>query len=81
MQRAIETKGSAALLDALRGKETIAELAEAATRRICNVVGGGTYGRSSSLGFYFEDVRALGFLRPPWGLAFDQLFVRGFSGT
>lgn len=79
MRRAIEASGSAALLDALRGKETIAELAESATRRICNVVGGATYNRSSSLGFYFEDVRALGFLRPPWGLAFDQLFERGFA--
>jgi alkylation response protein AidB-like acyl-CoA dehydrogenase len=78
MRRAIEAKGSAALLEALRGKETIAELAESATRRICNVVGGGTFGRSSPFGFYFEDVRALGFLRPPWGLAFDQLFARGF---
>jgi alkylation response protein AidB-like acyl-CoA dehydrogenase len=81
MQRAIEARGSDALLDALRGKETIAELAESATRRICNVVGGGTYGRSSPLGFYFEDVRALGFLRPPWGLAFDQLLERGFTDT
>jgi alkylation response protein AidB-like acyl-CoA dehydrogenase len=81
MRRAIEAKGSDALLDALRGKETIAELAESATRRICNVVGGGTYNRSSPFGYYFEDVRALGFLRPPWGLAFDQLFERGFTDT
>jgi alkylation response protein AidB-like acyl-CoA dehydrogenase len=79
MQRAIEAKGSAALLPALRGKETIAELAESVTRRICNVIGGGTFGRTSPFGFYFEDVRALGFLRPPWGLAFDQLFARGFA--
>jgi alkylation response protein AidB-like acyl-CoA dehydrogenase len=73
MRRAIEANGSAALLEALRGKETIAELAESVTRRICNVVGGGAYNRSSPFGYYFEDVRALGFLRPPWGLAFDQL--------
>lgn len=79
MRRAIEAKGSGALLEALRGKETIAELAESTTRRICNVVGGGSFGRSSPFGFYFEDVRALGFLRPPWGLAFDQLFERGFA--
>lgn len=79
MRRAVESKGSGALLEALRGKETIAELAESVTRRICNAVGGGTYNRSSPFGFYFEDVRALGFLRPPWGLAFDQLFERGMS--
>jgi alkylation response protein AidB-like acyl-CoA dehydrogenase len=79
MRRAIDDRGSAALLDALRGKETIAELAESVTRRICTIVGGGTYHRSSPFGYYLEDVRALGFLRPPWGLAFDQLFERGFA--
>ncbi len=79
MRRAVDDKGPAALLDALRGKETIAELAESVTRRIGTVVGGGSYHRSSPFGYYFEDVRALGFLRPPWGLAFDQLFERGFA--
>jgi alkylation response protein AidB-like acyl-CoA dehydrogenase len=79
MQRAIEASGSLALLDTLRGKETIAELAESVTRRICNVVGGGSYNRSSPFGFYAEDVRALGFLRPPWALAFDQLFERSMA--
>ena len=79
MRRAVEAKGSAALLDALRGKEVIAELAESVTRRICNAVGGASYSRSSPFGYYFEDVRALGFLRPPWGLAFEQLFERGFA--
>lgn len=79
MRRAVDDRGSGALLDALRGKETIAELAESVTRRICTIVGGGTYHRSSPFGYYLEDVRALGFLRPPWGLAFDQLFERGFA--
>ena len=79
MQRAVEANGSAALLEALRGKVVIAELAESVTRRICNAIGGGCFNRSSPFGFYFEDVRALGFLRPPWGLAFDQLFERGMS--
>jgi hypothetical protein len=49
------------------------------TARLCKVLGGGTFHRASPFGSYFEDVRALGFLRPPWGLAFDQLFERGFS--
>lgn len=79
MRRAVDDKGSAALLEALRGKETIADLAESVTRRIGTVVGGGSYHRSSPFGYYLEDVRALGFLRPPWGLAFDQLFERGFA--
>lgn len=30
---------------------------------------------------YFESVRALDFLHPPWGLAFDQLFTRGLAAT
>ena len=81
MRRAVDARGSGALLPALRGKETIAELAESVTRRICTVVGGGCYHRSSPFGHYFEDVRALGFLRPPWGLAFDQLFERGFAAA
>ena len=38
------------------------------------VLGGGTYGRGSPFGAWFEDVRALGFLRPPWGLAYDRLY-------
>jgi hypothetical protein len=79
MRRAVEANGSAASLEALRGKVAIAELAESVTRRICNAIGGGSFSRSSPFGFYFEDVRALGFLRPPWGLAFDQLFERGMA--
>jgi len=33
------------------------------------------FSRSSPLGRWAQDVRALGFLRPPWGLAYDQLFA------
>ena len=57
----------------VQGKTAIAELAERATGRICKVVGGGTFHRRSPFGHWFEDVRALGFLRPPWGLAYDRL--------
>jgi hypothetical protein len=63
------------LRSVLRGKAAIAELAESALARICKVIGGGTFNRTSSFAFWYEDVRALGFLRPPWGLAFDQLFL------
>ena len=55
------------------GKLAIAELAEACLQRICRVLGGGSYSRRSPIGYLFEDVRALGFLRPPWGLAYDHL--------
>ena len=39
------------------------------------VLGGGTFSRRSPFAHWFEDVRALGFLRPPWGLAYDALFA------
>ncbi len=57
-----------------QGKTAIAELAESVLRRLCKVIGGGTFSRHSPFGFWYEDVRALGFLRPPWGLAYDDLF-------
>ncbi|MFN8522551.1 MAG: acyl-CoA dehydrogenase family protein [Chloroflexota bacterium] len=56
-------------------KHAIAELAESVLGRICRVVGGGAFSRHSPYGFWFEDVRALGFLRPPWGAAYDELFA------
>jgi alkylation response protein AidB-like acyl-CoA dehydrogenase len=81
MLRAIEQKGSAALRDALLGKTVIAEHAEALMGRLCKVMGGGSYARRSPFGFWFEDVRALGFLRPPWALAYDQLFQGSWTTT
>jgi hypothetical protein len=53
---------------------SIAELAESATGRLCRLLGGGTFSRGLPFGQWHEDVRALGFLRPPWGYAFDRLF-------
>ena len=76
MLAAIERKGSGAGLDALQAKIAISELAESVTQRICRVIGGGTFHRASHFGAAFEDVRALGFLRPPWVLAYDQLIAR-----
>ena len=35
--------------------------------------------RHSPFGFWFEDVRALGYLRPPWNLAFDALLASAFN--
>ena len=60
---------------ALRAKNAVAEIAESTLLRLTRVLGGGTYSRSSPFSHWFEDVRALGFLRPPWGLAQDGLFT------
>jgi alkylation response protein AidB-like acyl-CoA dehydrogenase len=79
MLNSIEARGAAAVGDALHAKTAIAELAESLTGRICRVVGGGTFHRASPLGAAFEDVRALGFLRPPWGLAYDSILDRAFE--
>jgi alkylation response protein AidB-like acyl-CoA dehydrogenase len=73
MLRAIETARDSGLR-CVQAKTAIAELAESVLRRICRVIGGGTFSRSSPFGYWLEDVRALGFLRPPWGLAYDWLF-------
>jgi hypothetical protein len=74
MLRAME-QGEDTARATLQGKIAIAELAESALTRVCRVVGGRTYGRSSPFGHWAQDVRALGFLRPPWGLAFDALIA------
>jgi alkylation response protein AidB-like acyl-CoA dehydrogenase len=73
MLRAIEQDRDRRLR-AVQAKTAIAELAESVLRRISKVIGGGTFSRSSPFGYWYEDVRALGFLRPPLGLAYDQLF-------
>jgi alkylation response protein AidB-like acyl-CoA dehydrogenase len=72
MLRAIETE-PAPLRSVLLGKTACAGLAEECLRRIVRVMGGGSFARHSPFGFWFEDVRALGFLRPPWPLAYQAL--------
>jgi alkylation response protein AidB-like acyl-CoA dehydrogenase len=64
-----------AMRSCLLGKVGVAELCEQVLRRIGRVVGGGTFSRSSPFAAWFEDVRALGFLRPPWGLAYDSILA------
>ena len=74
--RALESGDAvAAYRAALRGKQAIAELAEASLLRLTRVLGGGTFSQRSPFAHWFEDVRALGFLRPPWALAYDSLFT------
>ena len=58
---------------AIKAKMGMANIAEATMTQLCRAVGGGAYSASSPFATWNEDVRALGFLRPPWGLAFDQL--------
>jgi alkylation response protein AidB-like acyl-CoA dehydrogenase len=65
---------------ALRAKQGIAELAESTLSRLARVIGGGTFSRRSPFSAWYEDVRALGFLRPPWGLAYDGLFATSLAG-
>jgi alkylation response protein AidB-like acyl-CoA dehydrogenase len=78
--RTIESGDQAAGLHAgLRAKTAVAEAAERALGRIPQVLGGGTFSRRSPIASWFEDVRALGFLRPPWGLAYDGLFATSFD--
>ncbi len=77
--RMIEASDPSSRFAALCAKETVAELAEAALGRLARVVGGGTFSRRSPFSHWYEDVRALGFLRPPWGLAYDNLFALSFD--
>lgn len=74
--RAVESgKPAVAFHAALRAKEAVADLAEHTLLRLTRVLGGGTFSQRSPFAHWFEDVRALGFLRPPWGLAYDTLFA------
>jgi alkylation response protein AidB-like acyl-CoA dehydrogenase len=59
----------------LIAKTAISELAESALSRLCKILGGGTYSRQSPFGFWAQDVCALGFLRPPWALAYDLIYA------
>lgn len=79
MLRSIETRSSSMGAEMMRGKVACGQLAESALTRICRVVGARSFSRSSPFGNWFEDVRALGFLRPGWRTAFDDLigFERG----
>jgi alkylation response protein AidB-like acyl-CoA dehydrogenase len=78
--RAVESGDAGrALYAVLRAKTAVAELAEASLGRLARVIGGGTFSRRSPYAAWFEDVRALGFLRPPWGLAYDMLLTTSFA--
>lgn len=78
MYRAVETKADPRR-DVLHGKTAAAELAETILTRLCRIIGGATLTRRSPFGFWYEDVRALGFLRPPWALAFQTVIDAGLD--
>jgi len=63
----------------LLAKTSVARLAESVLSRLCKLSGGSAYTWYSPLGAWFEDVRALGYLRPPWALAYDQLYTMGWQ--
>jgi alkylation response protein AidB-like acyl-CoA dehydrogenase len=71
MARAIEA--GAPLPAVQHGKVAIAELAESALQQMSRAIGGSSFSRSNPFGQWSQDVRALGFLRPPWNLAYDGL--------
>ncbi len=73
--RSLEGGPDSASYGVIRGKTAVAELAEDILSRLTRVIGGGTFSQRSPFAHWFEDVRALGFLRPPWGLGFDALFA------
>ena len=80
--RAVETGDPVrGLYAGIRAKQGVAELAESCLSRITRVIGGGSFARRSPFASWYEDVRALGFLRPPWGLAYDNLFNSSFLET
>lgn len=72
--RALQTEPPEQILvTSTKAKMGLADLAESLLSTLCRVVGGGAFSASSPFSSWYEDVRALGYLRPPWGLAFDQL--------
>jgi alkylation response protein AidB-like acyl-CoA dehydrogenase len=77
MIRAAETEPDPRL-SVNRGKASAAELAETAMMSLSRVIGGASFARGMPFGQWAQDVKALGFLRPPWGLAFDQMFGQEF---
>jgi alkylation response protein AidB-like acyl-CoA dehydrogenase len=73
--RAIEAEEDAAHITAVRCKITCAELIETALSRMSKVVGGASFSKAMPLAQWTQDVKALGFLRPPLPLAYDQLMT------
>jgi alkylation response protein AidB-like acyl-CoA dehydrogenase len=78
MVRSIETVAPMPAVQ--HGKLAIAELAEAAMHEMSRAIGGSSFSRANPFGQWSQDVRALGFLRPPWNLAWDALATATLEG-
>jgi alkylation response protein AidB-like acyl-CoA dehydrogenase len=61
-------------LDVLHGKLAIADLSEKALANLCHALGGSSLSKSSPFGQWMQDVRALGYLRPPRALSHARIF-------
>jgi hypothetical protein len=66
--------------EASLAKANMAELSASVLSRLCRIAGGGAFHRRNPLGFWLEDVRAAGYLRPPWTVAYEGLFNASFKG-
>ena len=71
MARSLETRDAGT--DILHGKLAIADLAETALSGLSHVVGGASLSQSSPFGQWMQDVRALGYLRPPRALSYARI--------
>lgn len=61
-------------LDVLHGKLAIADLSEKALGSLSHALGGSSLSKSSPFGQWMQDVRALGYLRPPRALSHARIF-------
>ncbi len=73
MVSAIE-RNEESLWSASHGKLAIADLGESIMSDIGRAVGGQSFSRSAPFAQWAADIRALGYLRPPWPLAHEQIF-------
>ena len=72
MARSLETESAGT--DVLHGKLAIADLSEIALSALSHAVGGVSLSQSSPFGQWMQDVRALGYLRPPRSLSYSRIF-------
>ena len=79
MLRSVQSGDEHAALDAMTGKLAVADLAENLINQLARVASGSAFSRSQPLLQWAQDVRALGFLRPPWPLAYQQLLAARFE--
>jgi len=61
-------------LEVLYGKLAVADLSERALASLCHALGGSSLSKSSPFGQWMQDVRALGYLRPPRALSHARIF-------